>query len=163
MIKKLKDSVKKHLYICLFFSVTMVLAIPIIVLSAINAKFILMGIAIAFFFFGFFGLPFLWLGYISKKLSLIVYEMITVNNTLNIRDISKSFNRPHHEIKNIVVKLINKGYLNAYTLTSDDILIYNKNEDIKAGEKCPNCGANLKIKNNTIYCEYCLYEKQSNC
>lgn len=143
-------------FISLLASILFVVGIPLIpVFVGKNWAIAIMGIV--FVVFGFYSMPFFWLKYSSFFGLKRVLEAITYEHIYSVKDIAIQLQKTEQDVKNIIIKLINKRYLVGYLFDGFDLKL---NNNVKAQKKldvnvCSNCGARITVEEHKTHCEYC--------
>ncbi len=136
-----------------------VVGIPLIIFGAMN-EMIFMVIGIVLVVVGFYGTPIFWLNYASAKFEYTIYELVTVDHVLSIRDLAESTGKKEIFIQNCVYKLIHERDLSGYTLKNGNLELNLKKRqehianNIKSN-KCPNCNAFMNETSTKFTCPYC--------
>ncbi len=119
------------------------------ILGAVNHLTFILVLGIIATVLGFFGLPFVWLGFAGLVTKNKIWTSIVKHGVTDINTLAQIHNKQPQEIRDIINSLISKGYLE-YTLLYDKI-----EKDVTANTKCPNCGAPLTESEEKFYCPYC--------
>lgn len=164
MQKDIKKDCSKLLITSIILSIMFVVGIPLIVIGATNMSkngffIFLFIVGIIFTVLGFYVMPIMWVIY-GEKISLKnLFEIITIDKMYSVKELSLNLNKSESTIAKQITTLIQKRYLVGYTFVNRQELKVSdnaiKNVNIMESKKCPNCGANLTIKNNVAFCEYC--------
>ena len=153
-MEKLKKQKAIWFWVALLTSIFAVVAIPAIVLSAVNKMFLLMGISIALLIHGFYGCIFYWIAF-AKRCSLIrIIKLIKNQNMLSVSMLSMQTGKNDAEIIGILRECIVKGYISGYYF-DDTQLCLCKIVPVTEAMECPSCGASVTVVDGIGKCEYC--------
>ncbi len=155
-MKDISKAVKIHFFYALLMSCAFVVGIPLIPVGAVCKLWAVMAFGIACVVIGFYGLPFMWIGYADKlKLKRIVQSVLE-EKLLSIEEISIHLNLQIQVVRDNISKAIDKGYLAGY-IRQGDLLV--PNERLKAPDpitvKCESCGAKFIKDDKNNVCPYC--------
>lgn len=151
---------KKQQIIKLFFAILLTIFLPLgiisIVLGASKSTALLI-VGIICTILGFYGAPMVWMSFANNKQYGLVLRLILTENIYDLEDISSQISRNLDETKNLVLTLIQKGYLKGYIL-KDNFIELNTNKkqtEVIKTRKCPTCGGTMKSEGYSYVCEYC--------
>ena len=153
-MEKLKKQKSIWFWVALLTSISLAIAIPAIVLTAINEMFLLMAISIAMLLHGFYGCIFYWIAF-SKRCSLIrIIKLIINDNMLSVSMLSMQIGKSETEIIYVLRECIVKGYISGYYF-DDTGLCLCKITPVTEAMECSSCGASVTVINGIGKCEYC--------
>ena len=153
-MEKLKKQKSIWFWVALLTSIFAVVAIPVIVLSAVYEMFLLMAISIAMLLHGFYGCIFYWIAF-SKRCSLIrIIKLIINENMLSVSMLSMQTGKSETEIIYVLRECIVKGYISGYYF-DDTGLCLCKITPVTEAMECSSCGASVTVINGIGKCEYC--------
>ncbi len=91
---------------------------------------------------------------VEKEKKLL--NMVVTRGKVNISDIAIEMNVPVSQIKDWVYDLVGKGLFSGYVNWDEGVLYSAEASQLKAGQKCPNCGGQLElVGKGVIKCPYC--------
>ena len=153
-MEKLKKQKSIWFWVALLTSIFAVVAIPVIVLSAVYEMFLLMAISIAMLLHGFYGCIFYWIAF-AKRCSLIrIVKLIKNQNMLSVSMLSMQTGKSEAEIIYSLRECIVKGYISGYYFDDTGLCLCKITPVTKAME-CSSCGASVTVINGIGKCEYC--------
>ena len=161
--------IKKEMYISFAISLTMsvmfVAGIPLIPIFAGN-NWPLAIVGIVCTVVGFYGMPLMWIKYGSYFGIKRVVIAITEEHILTTSEISMYLQMREQDVKNHIVKAINKRYITGYFFDGQVLTL---NERVKPSRKvevnkCKSCGAIVEVTSEEVKCSYCgtIYSKTIN-
>ena len=151
---KSKKIRKIWLLVGIFTSVSAVVAIPVIVLSAVNKSYFLMAVAIALVAHGMYGVTFYFLAFARAGERLRVLRAVTEDGLRSYTSIGAAAGLTPTAARDALSTLLSRDYLRGFYLGSDGLLpIVSEVEEapseiacdycggVYLGEECPFCGA----------------------
>jgi hypothetical protein len=146
----------KYLTFCVLASVVVVASIPGMIVSLVAGNWFIAIPCILFVVSGFYGLPFIWLGYAAARFNAALTRSVTVNNVTNIAELSTIYGMKDRQMRQSLMKLVQKGHLDNYKFSADgkELVQVQKKQEPVWDNKCPYCGAAI-----SVYAEVCGYCK----
>ena len=153
-MEKLIKQKRIWFWVALLTCVFAVVSIPVIVLSAINKLFLLMGISIALVVHGFYGSIFYWLAYAKRSTLIRIVKLITNEGLLTAHLISMQTGKREVEVVGIMRECVIKGYVSGYYFDENTLSLC-KFVPVTASVECSSCGASVVTTDGIGKCEYC--------
>lgn len=161
-LKEIEKRKKKCLAVALILLVMFVAGIPGIVLGAVYGIGVLLGISIACVVLGFYGAPVAFVKFDALRNKYRIAEAITEEQIDSVDELSSHFGIKQKFVQNTIREMISAGMLKGYVFDGQTLSIREKqNKNASVVGKCPQCGANMIVVDNTVKCEYCEYVKKT--
>ena len=85
-----------------------------------------------------------------------ILNMVLTQGKVTLNDISLELNLPRDQVEDLVRDLVGKNLFSGAINWKDGILYSEEASQLKANQKCPNCGAKLELAGKgLIVCPYC--------
>ena len=156
MNRDINKSIKFAMKFAIISSICFIIGIPLIPVFA-GKIWTLMIVGILLTVFGFYGSVLMWVHFYRLVVCRDILFQIEENDLRDVKDIARTISVPKVFARISTKYLVAKRYVVGYRLNEYDILEKISKKDKKLSQnKCPNCGANLKLKNQDIHtCKYC--------
>jgi len=85
-----------------------------------------------------------------------ILNMVLTQGKVTLNDIALELNLPRNQVEDLVRDLVGKNLFSGAVNWKDGILYSEEASQLKADQKCPNCGAKLELAGKgLIVCPYC--------
>ncbi len=85
-----------------------------------------------------------------------ILNMVLTQGKVRLSDIALEMNLPRDQVEDLVRDLVGKNLFSGAVNWKDGILYSEEASQLKANQKCPNCGAQLELAGKgLIVCPYC--------
>ena len=107
----------------------------------------------------FYGLPLLWVSYTVWSHRCRIIEVVKTEYTYSYSELAKKCGRPVKEIADHIKYLVAKGYLIGFTYDNEKLIRDSAADNSEYREmhvvKCPHCGAEVVVNDDTTVCDFC--------
>jgi len=138
-------------------SVLFVAGIPMIILGALHAKFVMV-LGIVFTAADFYAMPMLWVAYGNARANRRLVYAVTRENLLTVPLLAVQLNLPAEQVRERLTVCIQKLYLTGYFFDGETLTLNTRtapSDEILVAE-CESCGARLEYHpGETPTCPYC--------
>ena len=155
-MKKMKRVLRNQFAIALVTSILMVVGIPLIPISAVNDITWLLVVAIVFTAYGFYGCPFYWIAYASKRELYSILFLIENEHVLTVVKLCVQTGKDINYISDKVRYLLLGGFLPGYIFNGETLeKSFVQEKPTVESVPCPFCGAPVTLSDGEGKCEYC--------